>query len=145
MSILIQPTEWLYGLGGGLLIGAASALLYVLSGRIAGISGIVGGLILNPAPGDSTWRWLFLAGLLLGPLLAGFLSLAQPITLSAGGLTTAVAGLLVGFGTRLGSGCTSGHGVCGMARFSKRSVVATITFMGFGFITVLCMRLWSGL
>lgn len=144
MSILIEPDSWLLGLAGGLLIGAASALLLLFNGRVAGISGILGGLVFDRAAGEMRWRWLFLMGLLLGPVVAGLLALAQPITLSAGWPGTILAGLLVGFGTRLGGGCTSGHGVCGLARFSKRSFVATATFMGFGFLTVFLLRIWGG-
>lgn len=125
---------------GGCLIGAAAVLLMALNGRIAGISRIAQGAIEGP-PGERGWRWLFVAGLVLG----AFLSLASggagfvPRTGYPAWLL-AVAGLLVGFGTRLGSGCTSGHGVCGIARLSVRSVMATLTFMGTGFVTVYIAR-----
>ncbi len=132
--------SWTAGLGGGLLIGAAAALLIVANGSIAGISGIVGGL-LKRWDGSAAWRLAFLAGLLLGGVAAaswgGFPlgpGLDRPLPLLA------VAGLLVGFGTRLGSGCTSGHGVCGLARLSPRSLVATLTFMGTAALTVFIMR-----
>lgn len=144
MSILVEPDSWLLGLAGGLLIGAASALLLLFNGRVAGISGIVGGLVFDRPAGEMRWRWLFLMGLMLGPVIAGLLALTQPITLTTGWAGTLIAGLLVGFGTRLGGGCTSGHGVCGLARFSKRSFAATATFMGFGFLTVFLLRIWGG-
>lgn len=127
-------------LAGGLLIGAAAALLLLLKGRIAGISGIIGGL-LHPSPGDASWRALFLIGMMAAPLgvllLTGRLPQIHSLTSDR---TVVVAGLLVGFGTRLGSGCTSGHGVCGLARRSKRSLAATLTFIGSGVLTVWVTR-----
>ncbi len=140
MDILIQPDSWHRGLEGGALIGLAAAGLLAFTGRVAGISGIFGGLVLDRNPGDMNWRMLFLLGLLLGPVLAAALSLARPVISPAGWLTLLLAGLLVGFGTRMGNGCTSGHGICGLARFSKRSFAATATFMGFGFLTVFLLR-----
>jgi uncharacterized membrane protein YedE/YeeE len=124
---------------GGLLIGLAAATLWLANGRIAGISGIVGNL---PAArsGDVTWRIAFLAGLIVAPLGYAALAGAPVIRLEASAPMLIAGGLLVGFGTRLGSGCTSGHGVCGVARFSPRSIVATCLFMAAGFITVLVMR-----
>lgn len=125
---------------GGLLIGSAAALMLLLKGRIAGISGILGGL-LHPSKGDASWRALFLVGMLSAPL--GYLlwtgHLPQ-ITATTSYRTLVVAGLLVGFGTRLGSGCTSGHGVCGLARRSSRSIYATLTFMLAGAVTVFVTR-----
>lgn len=121
---------------GGMLIGLSASLLLLWDGKIAGISGIAGGL-LNPTKGDTAWRALFLAGLLTGGL--GFYLFAPQvfaITISRSAAALLVAGLLVGFGTRLGNGCTSGHGVCGISRFSTRSIVATITFMITGIVTV---------
>jgi uncharacterized membrane protein YedE/YeeE len=120
---------------GGALIGLAASLLLLADGRIAGISGIVGGL-LAPTGGDTAWRALFVAGLLLG----GFgLRLVDPalvrMDLDRSTLALVAAGLLVGFGTRLGNGCTSGHGVCGISRGSARSIVATVTFMATGILT----------
>lgn len=124
------------GLVGGLLIGLATTLLLLLNGRIAGISGIVGGLLTRKGS-EVGWRAMFVAGLLLGAfvymLAAGG---ALPVRIEASLPIMVVAGLLVGFGTRLGSGCTSGHGVSGIARFSKRSIVATSVFMGAGIVTV---------
>jgi uncharacterized membrane protein YedE/YeeE len=122
---------------GGALIGAASALLLVLNGRIAGISGIVGGL-LGPQPhGERAWRLAFLGGLLAGGLVLG-VALPSALAASPASLPVVIAaGLLVGLGTRIGSGCTSGHGICGISRLSARSLVATLTFMGTGMLTVL--------
>ena len=131
-------TPW-PALAGGVLIGIAAALLLLVSGRIAGISGILGGL-LKPARGDVGWRVAFIAGLLAAPLAyALFAALPQPqIDASYGALL--LAGLLVGVGTRFGGGCTSGHGVCGISRLSVRSLVATLAFMGAGFVTVFVLR-----
>lgn len=136
--------DWLHftpwtSLAGGLLIGAAAALLILLNGRIAGISGIVGGLLRAPRA-DRRWRLAFLAGLLLAaPLWRGVAPLpdVHPV---AGGGAVLLAGLLVGFGTRLGAGCTSGHGVCGLARLSFRSLAATATFMLAGAVIVFVLR-----
>lgn len=118
----------LTGFLGGMLIGAAVVLLFWLNGRIAGISGIVAGTI-GTQDHDTRWRWLFLTGLvataLLWPLIAGN---AVPVVLEAGMVEIVAAGLLVGFGSRLGCGCTSGHGIAGLARFSVRSAVAVATF-----------------
>lgn len=129
----------LASLGGGALIGLSASLLLLFQGRIAGISGILGG-VLSPKPGDFGWRAAFLAGLLgagaaLGVLFPGTVH-AAPRSL----LTLAAAGLLVGVGTNLGNGCTSGHGVCGVARLSPRSMVATLTFMATAFVTVFVTR-----
>lgn len=130
----------LTGALGGALIGLAAALLLALNGRIAGISGIVGGL-LPPRAGDALWRLLFVLGLALGALLVRLYSgapLAVPVESST--FTLVLGGLLVGFGTRLGSGCTSGHGICGLARLSPRSVVAVLTFMASAMLTVFALR-----
>ena len=123
------------GLIGGALIGLAAVLLLALNGRIAGISGILGGLITSTGRGDRFWRCAFIFGLLAG---AGLYALTSglPLQLQARGPTLLVAGLLVGFGTRLGSGCTSGHGVCGLARRSPRSLQATMVFMVAAALTV---------
>ena len=143
MNWMPLPEPWLNALIGGLLIGAAAALLFVANGRIAGISGIFGGLILERVAGDRLWRALFLAGLLTGPLWVRWAGWDQPVVLVAGGGATLLAGLLVGFGTRLGSGCTSGHGICGVARFSVRSIAATALFMAMGMLTVFALRHWG--
>lgn len=122
-------------LAGGLLIGAAAVGLLALNGRIAGISGIVGGL-LSPRPGEPGWRLAFVAGLLAAPLLFRLLAQLPPSTVAAPAPLLVLAGLLVGLGTRYGSGCTSGHGVCGISRLSPRSLAATAAFMAAGFATV---------
>jgi uncharacterized membrane protein YedE/YeeE len=124
------------GLTGGVLIGVAAALLLALTGRIAGISGILGGLIASRERGEKLWRAAFLVGLVIGPALYRLFYGALPLELQAEGPPLIAAGLLVGFGTRLGAGCTSGHGVCGLARLSPRSLAATLTFMGAGIATV---------
>ena len=131
-------TPW-SALAGGVLVGLAAAMFVLLNGRIAGISGVIGGL-LKPVKGDVAWRAAFVLGLVGAPwLYALFAALPQPrIDASFGALV--VAGLLVGVGTRYGSGCTSGHGVCGLARLSPRSLVATVAFMAAGFATVFVIR-----
>ena len=132
-------TPW-SSLLGGALIGIAAAMLVLLSGRIAGISGIVGGL-LAPRRGDLGWRIAFIGGLLLAPAAALLLFDRNPIPrIDAGFGTLVVAGLLVGVGTGYGSGCTSGHGVCGLSRLSPRSLAATAAFMLAGFATVFVVR-----
>src|SRR5258706_9037151 len=123
---------------GGVLIGVAAAILVLMNGRIAGISGIVGGLT-RPKSGEVAWRVAFLAGLIAAPLAyAAFTSLPR-VTIDATYPELIIAGLLVGLGTRYGSGCTSGHGVCGISRLSPRSLVATLTFMAAGFLMVFVM------
>ena len=125
---------------GGALIGLSAVLMLLGSGRIAGISGILGGALKGQGA-ERTWRLCFLGGLAVAALSYPAL-FGMPIALESQStpLFTALAGLLVGFGTRLGSGCTSGHGICGLARFSKRSFAATATFMLFGFATVFVLR-----
>ena len=131
-------TPWT-SLAGGLLLGLAAALFILFSGRVLGISGIVGGL-LRPRKGDAGWRLAFVLGMLVAPsLYALFAGPLQP-RIDAGWGMVVVAGLLVGVGTRYGSGCTSGHGVCGLSRLSPRSLVATLGFMGAGFVTVFLIR-----
>jgi uncharacterized protein len=128
------------GLIGGLLIGLAAALLLLLNGRISGISGIVGGLVAPKRP-DAGWRIAFVAGLLVGAFAFALATGgAIPVTMQASVPVLVAAGLLVGFGTRLGSGCTSGHGLCGIARLSKRSIVATSVFFGAAMLTVFLTR-----
>jgi uncharacterized membrane protein YedE/YeeE len=143
MSINWQDfTPW-SALAGGLLIGIAAALFALFNGRIAGISGVLGGL-LNPAQGDIAWRAAFVLGLLAAPLVyVLFAALPKP-QIDAQYASLVVAGLLVGIGTRYGSGCTSGHGVCGLARLSPRSLAATAAFMGAGFLTVFVLRHLAG-
>jgi len=124
---------------GGLLIGCAVAMLLLLSGRIAGVSGIAGGLF-RPQRGDVAWRVAFIVGLVMSPAIYALAIAAPVIRIDATYPTLIVAGLLVGYGTRLGSGCTSGHGICGMSRLSPRSIVATLAFMAAGFVTVFVVR-----
>jgi hypothetical protein len=130
---------------GGALIGLASVLLMLLTGRIAGISGIFGGL-LNVGGEDRGWRIAFIAGLILAPLISGGIGYAMAAPqLPASWTIIIAAGLLVGFGTRLGGGCTSGHGICGIARLSNRSIAATAIFMLTAIATVAVTRhLWGG-
>jgi len=134
----VHFTPW-GSLAGGLLIGVAAALLLLLNGRVAGISGIVGGLV-APRRGEIAWRLAFVLGLFAAPAL-WLLFKNNPVPrIDAGFPTLAIAGLLVGVGTSYGSGCTSGHGVCGLARLSPRSLVATLAFMAAGVATVFAAR-----
>src|SRR5438874_5783742 len=127
-------TPW-SALIGGVIIGIAAAMLGLLNGRVAGISGTIGGL-LRPSFPDVTWRAAFVAGLLAAPVLYATIATLPPIVVESGYPVLVIAGLLVGVGTRYGAGCTSGHGVCGLSRLSLRSVVATVVFMLAGFVTV---------
>ena len=129
---------------GGILIGIATAMFLLLNGRIAGISGILGGL-LKPTRGDVGWRAAFVVGLIVAPLVYGLFAMLPRLQIEASYGALVHAGLLVGVGTRYGSGCTSGHGVCGVSRLSPRSLVATLTFMGVGFATVFVVRHVLGL
>ncbi|MDI7775248.1 YeeE/YedE family protein [Asticcacaulis sp. EMRT-3] len=131
----------LLALAGGALIGAAAGGLYLTTGRIAGISGIFGNAVLHK---PQAWRWLFVGGLIVAGLMARLFGIA-PHTLGSGPFILAVSGLLVGFGTRLGNGCTSGHGVCGLARLSPRSLVAVIVFIATAAATVFIARHIGGL
>jgi len=124
---------------GGLLIGLAAALLAVLNGRLAGISGIVGDL-LGAGTGERLWRLAFIAGLLAAPLTWTMFAILPEVKINAGYPELIIAGLLVGVGARYAGGCTSGHGVCGLARLSSRSLVATLSFMAAGFATVYTLR-----
>jgi uncharacterized protein len=126
-------------LAGGVLIGLAAAMFALLNGRIAGISGILGGL-LKPVKGDVSWSVAFLLGLVASPLVYALFATLPAPRIDAGWGAIVLAGLLVGAGTRYGSGCTSGHGVCGLSRLSPRSLVATAAFMGAGFATVFVVR-----
>jgi len=128
-------------LAGGGLIGLAAVLLMIFDGRVAGISGILGGLLPGVGESDRAWRGAFVAGALVAPAAVAGLSGHWPtITVAAGPAALVVGGLLVGLGTGLGSGCTSGHGVCGMARLSGRSISATLTFMVTAAVTVFLLR-----
>lgn len=131
-------TPWL-SLAGGILLGLASALFILVNGRILGISGIVGGL-LRPQGGDVAWRVAFVLGLLAAPMLYTALHGSTEVRIDAGWGAVVLAGLMVGIGTRYASGCTSGHGVCGLSRLSPRSLVATLSFMAAGFATVFFIR-----
>ena len=131
-------TPWT-SLAGGVLIGTAAAMLLLLNGKVAGISGIVGGL-LRPGAGNIGWRVAFIAGLLVAPLLYQLATPLPAVQIDADTGLLVAAGLLVGVGTRYGSGCTSGHGVCGLSRLSPRSLVATAAFMAAGFVTVFIVR-----
>jgi uncharacterized membrane protein YedE/YeeE len=131
-------TPWT-SLAGGLLIGVAVAMLVLLNGRVAGVSGILGGLL--PArPGEIGWRFAFIGGLLVAPALMRLVASLPAPRIEAGFATLVVAGLAVGIGTSYGSGCTSGHGVCGISRLSPRSVVASVAFMLAGMATVYLWR-----
>jgi uncharacterized protein len=129
----------LASLAGGLLIGLAAALLVLGNGRVAGISGITGGL-LDAVRGERAWRVAFIAGLFVAPWLWRLAAPLPAPVIEASAATLIVAGLLVGIGTRYASGCTSGHGVCGLSRGSLRSLVATLSFMATGFVTVFVVR-----
>jgi hypothetical protein len=136
--------DWLHftpwaSLAGGILIGVATALLLLANGRVAGVSGILGGL-LRPAKGDVAWRVAFIAGLFLAPIVWLTLRAMPPAQIDHSPALLAAGGLLVGIGTRFGSGCTSGHGVCGIARLSPRSLLATACFVAAGFVTVYVVR-----
>lgn len=131
-------TPW-SALAGGVLIGLAAAMFVLLNGRIAGISGVIGGLF-KPVKGDVAWRAAFVLGLVGAPVVHGLFAAVPTPQIEAQFGALVVAGLLVGIGTRYGSGCTSGHGVCGLARLSPRSLVATAAFMGAGFATVFVAR-----
>ncbi|RYF70273.1 MAG: YeeE/YedE family protein [Comamonadaceae bacterium] len=139
-----MSTDWSHftpvtALAGGALIGIAAAMFALLNGRIAGISGVLGGL-LRPSRGDLLWRVAFVLGLIGAPAVYGLLAVLPLPQIDAGYGALVAAGLLVGIGTRYGSGCTSGHGVCGLSRLSPRSLVATLAFMGTGFATVFVTR-----
>jgi uncharacterized protein len=137
---MIENFTPLSGLVGGVLIGLAAAMLLLLNGRLSGISGIVGGMM-APKTSDVGWRAAFIVGLLLGPFIYILVTGgALLLEIQASVPVLVVAGLLVGFGTRLGSGCTSGHGVCGIARLSKRSIVATAVFFVVAMLTVFLTR-----
>jgi uncharacterized protein len=126
-------------LAGGAVIGLAVASLILLNGRIAGISGIVGGLF-GMRKGDMAWRIAFVTGLVAAPLIWQLYASLPPIRIEGSYAAMAIAGLVVGIGTRYGSGCTSGHGVCGLSRLSPRSMMATLVFMGMGFVMVYVIR-----
>lgn len=131
-------TPWM-SLAGGVVLGLAAALFVLLNGRVLGISGILGGLV-KPRAGDGGWRVAFIAGLVAAPLLWRLFAPLPVVRVDASVPVLVISGLLVGWGTRYGSGCTSGHGVCGLARMSPRSLAATLAFMAAGFVTVYVAR-----
>lgn len=133
-------TSWVNGLIGGLMIGFAASLYLLLNGRIMGASGIVGGLLIKTDRALKSERLLFLLGLIGFPALVSIFYSAPPTNVTSNIPVLIIAGLCVGFGTRLGSGCTSGHGVCGMSRFSVRSIISTLCYIGVGVITVVLAR-----
>ncbi|MFO1033192.1 MAG: YeeE/YedE thiosulfate transporter family protein [Hyphomicrobiales bacterium] len=144
---MITATEFtpLAGALGGALIGLSAVVLLATAGRIAGASFIFRGLFTGRLDGDFAWKALFMAGLLAGALLSGALWFdGDSITFPTGPVMTAVSGLLVGFGVTISNGCTSGHGICGLARLSKRSLVATCTFMAVAIVTVFIVRHVAG-
>jgi uncharacterized membrane protein YedE/YeeE len=124
---------------GGMILGLAAALYMLLHGRILGISGIVSGL-LHPHASDFAWRLILILGLLTAPFLASFFGIFPVVGIDSSWLVIVVAGLFVGFGSQYGSGCTSGHGICGLSRLSPRSLAATLAFMSAGFVTVFVSR-----
>jgi uncharacterized membrane protein YedE/YeeE len=131
--------NWINGLIGGILIGISATILLAFNGRIAGISGMVNGAISFNK--NDAWRWLFMLGMLAGGAIYEFVLSTQPTPTSKfAPLTMIIGGLIVGFGTRMGSGCTSGHGVCGLGRLSARSLVAVLTFLSSAFLTVFIVR-----
>ncbi|MFM2435822.1 MAG: hypothetical protein RL063_1803 [Pseudomonadota bacterium] len=131
-------TPW-SAISGGVMLGIASALFILLNGRIAGICGILGGLY-RPQRNDIGWRVAFIIGLILAPLAWATVNTLPNINIEASNGLLAISGLIVGISTRYGSGCTSGHGVCGISRLSPRSIIATLAFMGTGFLTVFIVR-----
>jgi uncharacterized membrane protein YedE/YeeE len=137
--VIVEGFTPLGALVGGALIGLAASALYAATGRIAGVSGIAGGL-LRGGGADAAWRLLFLAGLVLGAGSTGLVAGTPVLRIEASWPVLVVAGLLVGYGTQLGSGCTSGHGVCGIARCSPRSIAATAVFMAAAALTVFIVR-----
>lgn len=132
------PSDWIQGFAGGMLIGAGAIVLMLFNGRIAGISGITASALTQLK--QSAWRWAFLVGLIAAPLVTALAGFKLPDSIPASLPMMAVAGLLVGIGTRIGSGCTSGHGICGLSRWSRRSLFATLIFMGTAVLTVSVVR-----
>lgn len=140
MSINLTDFTPVASLIGGVLIGLAVAMLILFNGRIAGISGILGGALRCSETRQNQWRLFFLIGLIISPWAYGLFLALPAVEIHASTWSIILAGLLVGYGSRLGSGCTSGHGVCGIARLSRRSMAATLTFISSGMITVYLLR-----
>ena len=132
------PPDWLYGLAGGLLIGTAAAMFLLLNGRIMGASGLLGGLV--DGTGRTAERVVFVAALIAAPALVAFSVGASPTNATSDPFLLVLAGLAVGYGTRLANGCTSGHGVCGISRLSRRGIGATLVYLGTGGLTMLVAR-----
>lgn len=130
---------YLQALLGGALIGTAAILLMLTLGKVAGISGIAFNAI-HPDSSDKLWRWSFLVGLIGAPIITSLFGYSIPASIESDVTTLGIAGLIVGIGTKMGAGCTSGHGICGIGRLSKRSIIATLTFMSTAFITVAVMK-----
>lgn len=140
----MDVNQALYSLIGGGLIGIAVTMMLLFNGRVTGISGIIASSFAKPSS-DGFWRWMFIGGLIVGGLLIQTIRPDFFTNISSrSSVAVLIAGLLVGYGTVMGSGCTSGHGVCGMSRLSVRSVIATLTFMLFGFLTVQAVRYFVG-
>lgn len=140
----MDVNQALYSLIGGCLIGIAVTMMLLFNGRVTGISGIIASSLAKPT-NDGLWRWMFIGGLIVGGFLIQTIRPDFFTNLSSrSSVAVLIAGLLVGYGTVMGSGCTSGHGVCGMSRLSLRSVIATLTFMLFGFLTVQAVRYFVG-
>ncbi|MGF1712701.1 YeeE/YedE family protein [Vibrio kagoshimensis] len=135
---MIHTIPW-HALVGGMLLGVSATILLLFIGRVAGISGIVSGL-LNPVKGESGWRITFIVGMIVSVFILQPFGVELPVIDNSNLFIVAIAGLLVGFGTKISNGCTSGHGIVGLARFSKRSIVATLTFMAFAALTVLVTK-----
>lgn len=131
------------GLVGGAIIGIAGVILMVFTGRIAGISGILNGMFRLDIK-EFSWRFMFLVGLILGPVVASIFDFSLPQNISLSWTEILLGGFLVGFGTNLGNGCTSGHGICGIGRFSPRSIIATVVFMLVAIVTVYVVQTWFG-
>jgi uncharacterized membrane protein YedE/YeeE len=140
MTFAAIPSDWLFGLLGGLMIGTAAAILLLFNGRIMGASGLLGGLV----DGSAGRQWLgnasFIAGVIVAPALIVWLGASPSTKITGDWLLIVIGGLLVGFGTRLGNGCTSGHGVCGISRLSPRGIIATLVYLGAGGLTMLIAR-----
>lgn len=140
-----MPMDWIYGLLGGLIIGSAGALYLLVNGRIMGASGIIGSLVDGTSRNSSKERLSFLAGLIILPGLAAAISGGSQTNITGNLLVVAIAGLLVGIGTRMANGCTSGHGVCGISRLSLRGIVATVFYILAGALTIAFLRNGVGL
>ncbi|MGR3290676.1 MAG: YeeE/YedE family protein [Paracoccaceae bacterium] len=138
--MIINPTDWLFGLGGGLMIGLAAAMFLLINGRIMGASGILGGVIDGSGKANTSERLVFIAGVIGAPALVAIFANAPSTNVTGNVVLLVLGGLAVGIGTRMANGCTSGHGVCGISRFSKRGIVATLIYLLFGGLAMLVLR-----